>query len=112
LAHYRPLTVTFYTFVFAGIGSLFLIKPDELIPCFRQPAILLVILGLIVISTALPYILYTGGLAKIDSGKASILASIEPVVAALVGVLAFGEPMSVMVVLGLVCVLGSVYILK
>ena len=40
------------------------------------------------------------------------LASVEPVVAALVGILAFGEPMSVMVLLGLGCILFSVYILR
>ncbi len=46
-----------------------------------------------------------------DSGKASILASVEPVVASLVGI-AFGEPMTLGVVLGLVCILASVYILR
>lgn len=112
LAHYQPLTVTFYTFVFAGTGALFLLKPEELRLCLTQRSMLLLTLGLVVISTVLPYIFYTRGLAKLDSGKASILASIEPVVAALVGVLAFGEPMSVMVVLGLVCILASVYILR
>ena len=112
LAHYQPLTVTFYTFVFAGAGALFLLKPAELGVCFSQTSMVLLAVGLVVISTVLPYILYTRGLAKLDSGKASILASIEPVVAALVGVLAFGEPMSIMVVLGLICILASVYILK
>ena len=112
LAHYQPLTVTFYTFVFAGAGSLFLLKPTELSASLSQPPMALISLGLVVISTVFPYILYTRGLAKVDSGKASILASVEPVVAALVGVLAFGEPMSVMVVLGLGCILISVYILR
>lgn len=112
LAHYQPLTVTFYTFVFAGAGSLFLLRPAELSACLSQPPMALITLGLVVISTVLPYIFYTRGLAKVDSGKASILASVEPVVAALVGVLAFGEPMSIMVVLGLGCILVSVYILR
>lgn len=112
LAHYQPLTVTFYTFVFAGAGSLFLLKPAELSASLSQPSMALISLGLVVISTVFPYILYTRGLAKVDSGKASILASIEPVVAALVGVLAFGEPMSIMVAMGLVCILISVYILR
>lgn len=112
LAHYQPLTVTFYTFVFAGAGSLFLLRPAELSAGLSQPLMALIALGLVVISTVLPYIFYTRGLAKVDSGKASILASVEPVVAALVGVLAFGEPMNIMVVLGLGCILISVYILR
>lgn len=112
LEHYKPLTVTFYTFVFAGISSLFLIRPAELAVGFSQPNMLLLILGLIVVSTVLPYIFYTKGLAAVDSGKASILASVEPVVAAIVGIAAFGEPMNIMVLLGLACILVSVYILR
>ena len=40
------------------------------------------------------------------------LASVEPVVAALVGVVAFGEPLSWGVVLGLGCILTTVYLLR
>lgn len=112
LAHYPPFTVTFYTFLVAGIGSCFLAKPIEVVQIAANPSALLLVLGLTVFATALPYILYNKGLAKIDSGKASILASVEPVVAAIVGILAFGEPMTLWVVLGLVCILISVYILR
>ena len=112
LEHYKPLTVTFYTFVFAGAGSLFVASPSELAVGFSRPDMLLLTLGLVVVSTALPYIFYTKGLAELDSGKASILASIEPVIAALVGILAFGEPFSITVLLGLGCILFSVYILR
>ena len=112
LKYYKPLTVTYYSFVFAGVSSLFVIRPSELVFGFSQPKIVLLILGLIVFSTVLPYIFYTKGLAVIDSGKASILASIEPIVAALVGIAIFGEPMNITVLLGLACILFSVYILR
>ena len=102
----------YYSFVFAGVSSLFVIRPSELVFGFSQPKIVLLILGLIVFSTVLPYIFYTKGLAVIDSGKASILASIEPIVAALVGIAIFGEPMNITVLLGLACILFSVYILR
>ena len=112
LRHYSPLTVTFYSFLFSGIGSLFVIRPAELKAGFTQPGFHFCVLGLILISTVIPYILYTKGLSVIDSGKASILASIEPVVAAIVGIIVFGEPMNISVLLGLVCILISVYILR
>lgn len=112
LAHYQPLTVTFYTFLFAGVSSLFLIRPAELVPCLTSGSSLLLILGLVVISTVLPYAFYTRGLARIESGKASILASVEPVVASLAGMIVFQEPMSIAVLLGLGCILISVYILR
>ena len=62
--------------------------------------------------TAAPYILYTWGLARTEPGRASILASLEPVVASLTGVLMFGEPMGPLTALGILCVLAGVYILR
>ena len=113
LAHYKPFTVTFYTFLVAGLGSLFLLRPAEVSIVVHTPKAALMALGLMLFATVLPYLFYTKGLNDLgDSGKASILASIEPVVASLVGVLVFGEPMTFGVVLGLVCILISVYILR
>ena len=112
LAHYKPFTVTFYTFLFAGLGALAALRPAELAAAFSVPETVGVALGLVAVSTVAPYLLYTYGLAGMDSGKAAILASVEPVTAAVVGVLAFGEPMSLFVLLGLGCILGCVYILK
>ena len=67
----------------------------------------------ILISTVLPYLFYTKGLNDLgDGGKASILASVEPVVASLVGILVFGEPMGIGTLVGLVCILVSIYILR
>ena len=113
LRHYKPLTVTYYTFCCAGLASLFVESPARVFALLAaSPAIPLTALGLVLVSTVLPFVLYTRGLAYVESGKASILASIEPVAAAIVGVLAFGEPLSPPVLLGLGCVLCSVYILR
>ncbi len=112
LRHYSPFTVTLYTFLFAGCGALFVANPIDVITALSTPSMVLFALGMVVCSTALPYLLYTKGLSKLDSGKASILASTEPVVAALVGVLVFGEPMGIFILLGLACILASLYILR
>ena len=57
----------------------------------------------------LPYVLNTKALAWLDaSGKAAILASVAPVVAALLGSVAFGEPLPLGVALGRGWVLGAV----
>lgn len=113
LKYYGPFTVTFYTFLLAGIGSCFLTKPAELAVVFHSGKAMLLVLGLMIFATVLPYLLYTKGLNELqDSGKASILASVEPVVAAIVGIVAFGEPMGVGVILGLLCILLAVYILR
>lgn len=111
LAHYGPMTVTVWTFVFAGVASLALVRPAEL-AALAQPSLALTAVGLVVCSTVLPYILYTRGLARVEAGKASILASLEPVVASVAGVVLFGEPMSGLTAAGIVCVLAGVYILR
>lgn len=113
LARYGPMTVTVWTFLFAGPASLLLLRPAELGAAFGgAPGVWLTALGLAVSSTALPYILYTWGLARTEPGKASIMASLEPVVASLTGVLAFGEPMGALTALGILCVLAGVAILR
>lgn len=90
-----------------------MMSPGDLRTTFHSPMGILLSLGLMVVGTVIPYLLYTKGLSDLgDSGKASILASVEPVVASLVGIAAFGEPMTLGVVLGLVCILASVYILR
>ena len=113
LAHYPPLTVTVWTFLFAGPASLLFLRPAELAGAFAGGGGLwLTALAMAVFSTAAPYILYTWGLARMEPGRASILASLEPVVASLTGVIAFGEPMGPLTVLGILCVLAGVYILR
>lgn len=110
LAHYEPYTVTFYTFVFAGVGSLIFLRPAQMAVLGSVP-IALTALGLAVICTVLPYLFYTAGLARMDSGKAAIIASVEPVVAALVGIIVFHESMSPATGLGVVSILAAVLLL-
>ena len=111
LAHYEPYTVTFYTFTFAGVGSLIFLRPEQMV-VLADGKLALVALGLAVVCTVLPYLFYTAGLARMDSGKAAILASVEPVVAALVGILAFHESMSPATGLGVVSILAAVLLLR
>ena len=111
LAHYSSMTVTVWTFLFAGPASLVLLRPADLAAMTGDISMPLTALCLVVFSTVLPYIFYTAGLAKVESGKASIMASLEPVVAALTGVMVYGEPMTALTAAGILCVLGGVAIL-
>ena len=113
LAHYDSMTVTVWTFLFAGPASLVLLRPAEIAAAFSgQPRLWLTAAGLVAFSTVAPYILYTRGLSQVEAGRASIMASLEPVVASLAGVLVFREPMSALTAGGIVCVLAGVYILR
>ena len=112
LRHYDAMTVVFWTFVFAGFGALLFADLPALAAGLADGAMLASAIGLVLVATVLPYLLYTGGLARVESGKASIMASLEPVVASFVGILAFGEPMSASVFLGLACILACVDIVR
>ena len=111
LRHYDSLTMTYWTFVFAGLGSLAFWDTAAITAALADGRGVAGALGLAVIATALPYLLYTKGLEGVESGKASIIANVEPVVGALVGVFVFGETLSLWVILGIVCVLGGVLLL-
>ena len=58
-----------------------------------------------VLCTVAPYLTYTLGLQYVENGKASIIASIEPVTATLLGAVLFHEKLTVSGVLGVVLVL-------
>ena len=112
LAHYDSMTVTVWTFLFAGPASLVLLRPGEMAAAFARPSSWLLAAGLVVFSTVLPYLLYTRGLSRVEAGRASIMASLEPVVASLTGAVVFGEPLGLMTAAGIVCVLAGVWILR
>ncbi len=113
LQHYKPYTVTYYTFVCAGLASILIASPSHVISASQSSVMVpLFILGLVFIGTVLPFVMYTKGLAEIESSKAAILACVEPVTSALVGIIVFGEPMTVSVLAGLACILTAVYILR
>ena len=113
LEKYSSYTVTYYTFLCAAAASLFVVSPAETFSLvFSSASVTVLAFGLIAVSTVIPFILYTKGLSQTESGKAAILASVEPVAASLTGIIAFGEPLTFAVVAGLVCILIAIYILN
>lgn len=111
LTHYDSYTMLYWTFFFAGIGSLLFLDAPALAPALSNPRFFWGAAGLVLISAVLPYLFYTKGLEGVESGKAAIIANVEPVVAALAGFAFYGETPTVWVLLGILCVLGGVVIL-
>lgn len=68
------------------------------------------ILALGVVCTVVPYLLYTLGLVHVENSRASIVASIEPVTATLIGAVVFHEKLSMEGVLGVVLVIAALVI--
>lgn len=89
---YSPLTITLYTFIFAGVASLCVIDVKPVIGVMTQSAKSFGFCVLFaVVSCVLPYLCYTLGLKRVRPSTASIVASIEPVVATLTGAVVFNE---------------------
>lgn len=109
---YHTLTVTAYTFLFAAVASLPLSEPMNLFTKVTSPEVVFWILAVGIFTSALPYLLYTAGLTKVESGRAAVLATIEPVVAALIGVFVYGEQLDLYKVAGIVLVFAAVALIQ
>ena len=116
LRKYKPLTVTTYTFLCGSIGAFIVSKPAELamkITGSKSPLqLILLILMVAFLSAVLPYLFYTMGLANMRASSAAIIASVEPVVATIAGVLVFKESMTISAVIGIMLVLGAIVVLN
>lgn len=110
---YGAWTMTFYTFLFCSIGCAFLSDWQVIGEVMAADGgNILWVLGLGFVTAFLPYVLYSTGLEYMESSKASILASVEPVVSALFGVTVFHERLSLWGVLGIGMVLGAIAVLN
>jgi drug/metabolite transporter (DMT)-like permease len=113
LKKYHALTVTFYTFLFAGVALLPFCAPWHIIEvAARVDEGLWYMLGLGLLITLIPYFLYTQGLRGLDAGVASVIAFIEPMVATIAGFIVYNEEVTFFSLLGIVMILFSVILLN
>ena len=112
LQKYSSVTVVFYTFLMSTFLFCVIGKPIIIISKINESQSWIFIVSFALFSAAIPYILYTKGLSKIDASKASIIANIEPVVAAIIGICVFSEEINFLKILGIILVLGAVCIIN
>lgn len=112
LKRYSSATVTLYTFIFASLG----ITPFANLPALAgiawTPSLMVVLLAFAGLSGAAAYLLYTKGLSGLPATDAAIAAIMEPVVASLAGLIAFGETLSLPGLAGVALVLGAILVLN
>lgn len=108
------MTVTFYTFLFAAVGGAFIADFSSVGAAFQIYGAKLFVWAIVytVVTTVLPYLLYTTGLQYVENGAASVMASVEPVVATLMGFLVFSETPTVTALLGIGLVLIALAVLN
>ena len=106
---YSGATITFYTYLFAMVGALFVADRGLV---FRTVTAsggnFLLALGFAIVSTVLPFILYNTALKYIEPSRAAIICSIEPIVGTLISVFLYHEPMTALMILGILLIMAGI----
>lgn len=108
------ITITDYTFLFAAIGGVFLADMGSIGAIYEAYGVSFLGFAVLytVVTTVLPYLLYTKGLSEVENGPASVMAAIEPVVATILGFVIFSETPSLSAILGIILVLLALILLN
>lgn len=116
LRRYSPYTVTTYTFVFAALGSWLICRPAEMLAKFAAapnlPGLVFFCVLTALVTAVIPFLAYTLGLQTVEASRAGILATVEPLVATLFGILVFSEPLTLLSGLGMLLILAAVVLLN
>jgi drug/metabolite transporter (DMT)-like permease len=109
---YETLTISFYTFLFAAAALFPLSQISSTHIGLFDIDVIGYTAGLGFFPTVLAYWFYTNGLKQLEASKASIISTIEPVVATLMGLLMYKESISVVQAAGILLVLGAVLLIQ
>jgi DME family drug/metabolite transporter len=104
-----PLTSLFWSFAFATIGLAVLADPIS--PFLREPSHTLLLIGLGVVPTILPYAFYLAALRELPASTAAMLASVEPGIAAVLAAVLLRERMDSLQMIGLALVVVAAVLL-
>lgn len=108
---YSSATISAYTFYFSTLSSLPLADFSAVNGQWNITTFIAA-LGIGGLCAVIPYLLYNRGLQEVEATQASILATVEPLVAACVGILCFNEPVTWQKLAGIALILASVIILN
>lgn len=112
LRRYSSYTIIAYTFLFASIGILPFADLDRLGQAAWSAPLTAELIVFAVLSGAVAYLLYTLGMSRVKATNAAIAAIAEPVVAALVGVVVYGEVLGAAGITGIVLVIAAILLLS
>lgn len=111
----NSFTVTFYSFVFASVGCIFIAVFTDMGTVFAAatniPKLVIAMLGTGLVTAVLPFTLYTKGLSGTSPSKASIMAYIEPIAACVFGYFR-GETLTPLMIVGIVLTVAAIVFLN
>lgn len=105
---YHPMTVSAYTFTFACAGVLPFVEMGEVLEKMNaEPRLWGWAFCMVFFSTCMSFTLYTIGLKYMEAGRAAVLATLEPIVSTLVGVVMYKEHPTLPMLVGILMVLAA-----
>lgn len=110
---YSSFTITFYTMLLAGLCLMLLSDRGHILFCVgnmdRGSILFMITISLLV--TLIPFLSYTAGLRYMETGRAAVIVAIEPVTAAVLGILVYHEQMTFAIFIGMALVLGAIVLI-
>lgn len=107
-----PYVMSMYSYFFAGVFLGIWMQPWKMEQTINNGIILWGLLYAL-IPTALAYVLYYQGLQRVkESSKVPVIASIEVVIACIIGVIMYKEVLGAVSIIGIVLVLVSIVIIN
>ena len=109
-----PVVATAYCFLIAALLSAILGKPAQTAGIIAQnfQSAILWCVSLGIITSALPYFIYTYAMKKLPAGVVASLGCVEPMTASIISFTIYGEAISVYSIVGIVLILASVVLLS
>lgn len=107
-----PETVTLYTLVFSFIFLIPFNGGRELVDiCKANPMVLVVVFLMSLVTAVMAQYLFSMGLQRIESGKASIYGATEPIVGSLIGIFLFHEESNFLKLVGIALVIAAIILI-
>ena len=107
---YSSVTITLWAFVFAGAAALGILNWKNVLPVLATAEPWPALVSLVLVSTILPYCAYTAGLRLLAPSTAAIVATMEPVVGTIVGILLFGETLTMNALAGMALIIAALFL--
>lgn len=116
LRRYSPYTVTTYTFILAAAGSWLICCPTDMLSKFSAasdlPRLVFFCILAALVTAVIPFFSYTLGLRTVEASKAGIIATLEPMVATVIGIAYFSEALTLLSGMGIALILAAVILLN
>ena len=108
-----PFTMVFYNFLFGWISLALISNPIPKIAAVSDLHFWLLAFGYGLIPTVGSYLFYMNGISHdVELSRVPVIASVEPIIATIIGLLVFGENITLVNALGLVIVLFSIVLMN